>query len=103
MQCGGFGRKKPEDVCELGQLAPSVVVAIKVAERKASDNYHESIDAIGSGEAYIFQNGTAITGTWRKDSRQDQIKFTDDTGNEIKLAPGQTFVSAVPNYGSVEY
>ena len=74
-----------------------------MAERKASDNYHESIDTIGSGEAYIFQNGTAIKGTWRKDSRQDQIKFTDEEGNEVKLAPGQTFVSAVPNYGSVEY
>lgn len=98
-----LGERNPEDVCELGQLAPSVVVAIKVAERKASDNYHESIDAIGSGEAYIFQNGTAIKGTWRKDSRQDQIKFTDEEGNEVKLAPGQTFVSAVPNYGSVEY
>ena len=98
-----LGERNPEDVCELGQLAPSVVVAIKVAERKASDNYHESIDTIGSGEAYIFQNGTAIKGTWRKDSRQDQIKFTDEEGNEVKLAPGQTFVSAVPNYGSVEY
>ena len=98
-----LGERNPEDVCELGQLAPSVVVAIKVAERKASDNYHESIDAIGSGEAYIFQNGTAIKGTWRKDSRQDQIKFADEEGNEVKLAPGQTFVSAVPNYGSVEY
>ena len=98
-----LGDKNPEDVCELAQLAPSVVVAIKVAERKAADNYHESIDAVGTGEAYIFQNGTVIKGTWRKDSRQDQIKFTDEEGNEVKLAPGQTFVSAVPNYGSVEY
>lgn len=98
-----LGERNPEDVCELAQLAPSVVVAIKVAERKAADNYHESIDAIGSGEAYIFQNGTVIKGMWRKDSRQDQIKFTDEEGNEVKLAPGQTFVSAVPNYGSVEY
>ena len=98
-----LGERNPEDVCQLGQLAPSVVVAIKVAERKAADNYHESIDAIGSGEAYIFQNGTVIKGTWKKDSRQDQIKFADEAGNEVKLAPGQTFVSAVPNYGSVEY
>ena len=98
-----LGERNPEDVCELAQLAPSVVVAIKVAERKASDNYHESIDAIGSGEAFIFQNGSVFKGTWRKDSRQDQIRFTDEAGDEIKLAPGQTFVSAVPNYGSVEY
>ncbi len=98
-----LGKKNPEDVCTLGQLTPSVVIAMMVAERRASDNYHENIDAIGSGDAYIFQNGTAIKGAWKKTSREDQIKFTDTDGKEIKLAPGQTFISAVPNYGSVEY
>ncbi|MBP5647986.1 DUF3048 domain-containing protein [Candidatus Saccharibacteria bacterium] len=98
-----LGEKNPEDVCELKQLAPSVVIAIKVAERKAADNYHEVIDAVSSGEAYIFQNGTAIKGSWKKPSRQDQIVFTDADGKEVKLVPGQTFVSAIPNYGSIEY
>lgn len=98
-----LGEKNPEDVCTLTQMAPSVVVAIKVPESRASDNYHENITTTGTGEAYIFQNGTAIKGQWRKDTVADQIKFTDAEGAEVKLAPGQTFVSAVPNYGSVEY
>lgn len=98
-----LGERNPEDVCELTQMAPSVVVAMMVEERRASDNYHEDIDAIGSGTAYVFQNGTAIEGTWSKASAGDQIKFTDTAGNEIKLAPGQTFVSAIPNYGGVEF
>ena len=97
------GERNPEDVCTLVQMSPSVVVAIMVPERRAADNYHEDIDVIGSGDAYIFQNGIAIKGTWNKTSREDQIKFTDTDGKEIKLAPGQTFVSAVPNYGSVEF
>ena len=74
-----------------------------VEEKKASDNYHEDIKAIGSGGAYIFQNGTVIKGEWLKSSAQEQIKFYDENGAEIKLAPGQTFVEAVPNYGSIEY
>ena len=74
-----------------------------VQESRASDNYHEDITAIGSGDAYIFQNGLAIKGKWQKTSAEDQIKFTDQDGKEVKLAPGQTFVTAVPNYGSVEY
>lgn len=98
-----LGEKNPEDVCSLTQLNPSVVVAMVVQEKKASDNYHEDIKALGSGKAYIFQNGTAIEGTWSKDSRNEQIKFFDSDGNEVALVPGQTFVSAVPNYGSVEY
>ncbi len=98
-----LGEKNPEDVCTLTQMGPKVVVAIVVSEKKAADNYHEDITAVGSGTAYIFQNGVAIKGTWNKASRSDQIKFFDDNGKEIKLAPGQTFVSAVPSYGGVEY
>ena len=98
-----IGEKDPENSCNLTQMSPSVVVAMTVSERKASDNYHEDIDSTGSGKVVIFQNGMAITGTWSKPSRGDQIKFTDDNGNEIKLAPGQTIISAVPNYGSVDF
>ena len=98
-----MGEKNPEDICTLTQLAPSVVAVIKVSERRASDNYHEDITAIGSGDAVIFQNGTAVEGNWRKESDADQIKFYDKSGTEIKLAPGQTFVEAVPNYGSIDY
>ena len=98
-----LGEKDPEGICELKQMAPSVVVAIVVNERKAADNYHENITTTGTGNAVIFQNGDAIQGTWRKDTQKDQIKFFDKDGQEIKLAPGQTFVSAIPNYGGIEY
>ena len=98
-----LGERNPEDVCSLTQLAPSVVVAMVVSEKKASDNYHEDITTIGSGDAFIFQNGTVERGTWHKGSREEQIKFLDANGEEILLAPGQTFVSAVPSYGSVDF
>ncbi len=98
-----LGEKNPEDVCNLVQISPSVVIAMVVKESKASDNYHEDITTIGSGDVYIFQNGTVMTGTWNKASKNDQIKFLDEEGDEILLAPGQTFVTAVPNYGSVDY
>ncbi|MBR2709593.1 DUF3048 domain-containing protein [Candidatus Saccharibacteria bacterium] len=98
-----LGEVDPENKCTLTQMAPSVVVAMMVDERRASDNYHEDITAIGSGKAYIFQNGTAVEGTWAKAATDTQIVFKDASGNEIKLAPGQTFISAVPNYGSVAY
>lgn len=103
--CGAtdLGERNPEDACTLAQVSPAVVVAMMVEESRAADNYHEDITAIGSGTAYIFQNGTAIEGKWQKSSAADQIKFTDQSGQEIRLAPGQTFVTAVPNYGSVSY
>lgn len=98
-----LGNKNPEDACKLVQMAPSVVVAMIVNERKASDNYHEDITAVGSGDVYVFQNGDVIEGTWKKETVADQIKFYDEEGEEFKLAPGQTIVSAVPTYGSVDF
>ena len=99
-----LGEVNPEGACELKQLAPAVVVTIKVHEELAAyDHYHEDITTTGSGEAYIFQNGVAIAGTWRKDSAADQLKFYDANGAELALAPGQTFVEAVPEYGSIDF
>ena len=98
-----LGEKNPEDVCVLEQIAPSVVIAMIVQERRAADNYHENITTFGSGDAYVFQNGTTIKGKWTKNTKEEQIKFTDANGAEIKLAPGQTFISAIPQYGSVAY
>ena len=98
-----LGETTPESACELKQLSPSVVVVMMVDEWLAEDGYHEDIAAIGSGSAYIFQNGYVVSGTWSKGSAEDQISFTDASGNAIALAPGQTFVEAVPTYGGVEY
>lgn len=98
-----LGEVNPESACALKQLSPAVVVAMIVKEKKASDNYHEDITTIGSGDAYVFQNGYATKGTWEKKSAAEQIKFYDADKNEIKLAPGQTFIEAIPTYGSVDY
>lgn len=98
-----LGERNPEDVCNLVQMAPDVVIAMVVQEARAADNYHEDITTVGSGDVYIFQNGDVTKGSWRKDSVNDQIRFLDTNGGEVKLAPGQTIVSAVPTYGSVDF
>lgn len=100
---GDLGEINPDDNCSAVQMSPSVVVAMIVQERKAEDNYHEDITTIGSGEVFVFQNGIMLHGTWKKASAEDQIRFYDDSGAEIFLAPGQTFMEAVPAYGEVEY
>lgn len=99
-----IGEVSPEYSCgEAKQLSPKVVVGMIVSEGKDTDNYHERITTIGTGKVYIFQNGDVVEGTWEKASRESQIVFKDGSGVEIKLVPGQTFVSAIPDYGSVEY
>jgi hypothetical protein len=85
---------------EAGQLAPSVVVALKVDMVKImEDGWRESITTTGSGTAYVFQNGEAIECTWRKASRTEPLELVDASGNTVKLNRGQTWIAAVPNNG----
>ncbi len=100
------GLTKPNTKSDCGepkQVAPSVVIAMKVQQSAMADNYHQSIKTIGSGDVIIFQNGEAIAGTWTKKSQDAQIVFTDTNGDEIQLAPGQLWISAVPQYGKISY
>lgn len=85
---------------ESGQITPSVVIAMRVDEQSIfEDGWRENIKTIGSGKATIFQNGLAINATWTKNSRLEQIIFTDEAGKTISLNKGQTWISAVPNDG----
>jgi len=83
---------------EDGQIAPSVVVAMRVDETtNPQDGYHQQITTIGSGTATIFQNGTATAVTWHKPDKTTQITFTDADGKDVPLVRGQTWIVAVPN------
>lgn len=87
---------KPHLDRESGQIAPRVVVVMKVPTTKGyEDGYREQMTTIGSGEVHIFQNGTHVQGTWKKDAKKSQIKFIDSTGKEIPLERGQTWLTAI--------
>ncbi len=90
---------------EAGQITPKVVVALKVNETTVlEDGYRESINAVGSGGAVIFQNGTAQNVTWHKATRSSQLTFTDSKGKDVPLIRGQTWIAAIPNgKGSVSW
>jgi len=89
---------EPHNDRESGQISPSVVIAMYVDEtRILEDGYREEITTMGTGRVIIFQNGTATEGTWTKNSKTEQIKFTDIAGAEIPLVRGQTWITAVPN------
>lgn len=90
---------------EQGQIAPSVVVVMKVNESTVlQDGYRQAITTIGSGTATIFQNGTFQAVTWHKTSKTSQITFSDVTGKDVPLVRGQTWIAAIPiSSGSVTW
>lgn len=87
-----------------GRISPTVVVALKVQSqsRGGPDNY-EDITTEGQGEAHIFQNGTVIQATWKKDNRLSPLKLVSGDGTPIELGRGQTWIGAVTSRGSVSW
>lgn len=83
------------------QLAPKVVVALTM--QQGANGIYTTYNAIGSGEATIFQDGIVTKGTWTKTGLKNQITFTDPNGNPIKLDPGQTWLSAVGGSDRISY
>lgn len=89
---------------EAGQLAPAVVIVMKVPTVLGfEDGYREQMTVIGTGQAYVFQRGQVFEGTWSKAGQRDQLKFFGTDGKEIPLERGQTWITAIPTQNSVQW
>lgn len=85
------------------QLAPKNVVVYKLPTRTIDDYGRLEMDVIGEGEATMFSNGQATTGTWKKSSRTDRTLFYDENGKEYEFSRGQTWVDVIPEDKQYEY
>ena len=101
------GGAKHIDAVSGAPLSPKVVIAMVVPWTNgvldATGAYYTNYSDIGSGAAYIFQDGIVTIGTWNKASIQSQLAFTDSSGKPIKLNAGQTWISAVGAAAGVVY
>ena len=72
-------------------------------EDSVDEEKHTYIETVGTGEAIVFQNGTAIEGTWEKPSQYERTKFFDKDGKEISFVRGPIWIEALPKGNVVEY
>ncbi|MEI7632420.1 MAG: DUF3048 domain-containing protein [bacterium] len=77
------------------QLSPKVVIAMVVPYSIHPDGVHSKYQTIGSGQAYIYQDGIMQNATWSKPTQSSQISFKDAAGQPIGLNTGQTWITAV--------
>jgi hypothetical protein len=83
------------------QLSPKVVVGLVMPQSK--NGVYTVYDTIGSGPAFIFQDGLVIKGTWKKGSAKSQFVFVGANGEKIKLNRGQTWFTVVGGSDRVTY
>lgn len=50
----------------------------------------------GTGTAFVFRDGVAITGTWERGSQDGFFRLLDEAGQPIPLAPGNVWIELMP-------
>jgi len=87
------------------QISPTVVVALvmpySLGALDSSGAYYSEYNTIGSGTAYVFQDGTLTTGQWTKTSATSQFTFVNSSGKPLALDPGQTWITAMASDADV--
>lgn len=101
---GAFLRSQegaPDLTVDGAQLSAANVVTLRVDEVYDYDAEVPQAVLVASGEAWVSAGGSTLHATWSKDARDAPIRLTDDTGAEVRLAPGATWIELVPISGSV--
>ncbi|HSX01305.1 MAG TPA: DUF3048 domain-containing protein [Candidatus Saccharimonas sp.] len=86
-----------------GQAIHVKNIVVEYMPTSSSDGLHLLMITIGSGKAIVFRDGTAVTGTWVKDSRTSRTRLLDASGADIPLDVGNTWYSIVPVGRPVTY
>ena len=83
-------------------ITPKVVVALIMQYGIASDK-HSQYGVIGTGQAFIFQDGTVTEATWNKADTTAPLRLTDAAGKDIPLNAGQTWFTALSAPNLITY
>lgn len=95
-EVGRFERSQEGDVhvdATYGQIYADNVVVLAVDYRPSLvDVRSPEAQTIGEGRAYVFSNGQATVGTWRREVPEFPIELLNGAGERIELTPGNTWV-----------
>ena len=97
-----FHDDTPHDLEDGSQVTAENIV-VMVVERfdtritDAAGNAVPNFEIVGSGDLYVFRDGKVITGRWDRDEESDKTQLLTKKGEEILLAPGQTWVELFPD------
>src|SRR3990167_8611870 len=89
------------------QIKAATVVVMQVGHSYGgtyADNGHEAewiMRTIGSGIAWVFEDGKLTKGIWEKNQSTGRTRFYDGGGQEISLNRGKIWVEVIPQDGSV--
>jgi Protein of unknown function (DUF3048) N-terminal domain/Protein of unknown function (DUF3048) C-terminal domain len=78
--------------------AKSIVIAVipRVPGRTLIREETWTFSDLGSGRAWVIQDGAVTEGRWQKASRNDRLRCLDAAGREIGLNRGRQWIEIIP-------
>jgi hypothetical protein len=87
------------DLSDTGEnLGPTTLVIqiVSITPSEYGDKFGGNTpfsQTVGSGKGYVLRDSTVIPGTWNRADPLSPTTWKDETGAEIKFAPGQVWVA----------
>ena len=93
---------------DVGPVAFDTVVVMKMRKYIArnpagSGTSLPTVETVGTGEAVVFFEGQAVTGTWEREEITEPFTLTASDGTELVLPPGRLWMSPIPDDRSVTW
>ena len=80
------------------QLAFKNIIIQFVKEWNIDKKGYQTMDLTNaSGEGYYITNGKRVKITWKKKEADSWMRYYDETGEELTINPGKTFIALFPN------
>jgi len=79
------------------------VVVLRAATSLQGDNYHLTINTVGSGTGYFACNGQIVPINWSRASVEDPFTYTLADGSPVTFGVGSTYIGVVPTNATVSF
>jgi len=91
------GGVEHKDIETNQQLQASVVIVMFAKETGPVDDHKHLLYAnTGSGDGFLFQDGTSTEIIWKKADKTSRTRFYDKKGKELPLNRGQIWIEMLP-------
>ena len=82
-------------------LKTETIVVIQGPLYKDKATTLPSVLTVGVGNAYVFNNGNFVKGTWRRGDISETFDLVDENQNPIYVPPSSQWVHILPNEGEI--
>lgn len=94
------GAEHKDEITKETLTATNIIIQ-QVSAKVIDEEQHLEMATVGEGKAKYITGGKVIDIIWKKGSYEGATKYYHETGEELMLNPGKTWIQVVRNFNNV--